>query len=271
MAPTYRIGSSTVPVEAAGTNTRILDPLLLGLLDYFAFWIRLTLNDKLAEMGGPIDSNAITDACPSDHLFTWDHKSTFTRKHTINGVERVPLPGMWAWEESSTSTKEGATLWFGAVQRTIRLHWIFPELQVPGFGGRAGMQRAVGDALLQACDKGLHQDYGYNGDPAGTLILTSLGLHTLSFERGAPGRLEERPTASVVGNGGAPASSGAVQRFFPAYDCTLKVIELIGQRDIVLPDDALIEGRVTINHGEDANDTTLVLERTIPGPDELVP
>ena len=271
MPPTCRIGPSYVPVEAAGANTRILDPLLVGLLDYFSFWIRLTLNDKLAEVQGPIDSNPILDACPAEHCFPWDHKGTFCRQHKVGDEMKVPLPGLWMWEEGATSTKEGATLWYAATQRTIKMSWVFPELQIPGYSGRSGLANAVSNAILKACDEGRHPDYGYGTDPAGTWILGSLNLHALDFVRGAHGALQGIPNSSVAGNGGVRGSDGAIQRFHPAYEATFQVVEKIEQRQFVLPDDVLVEGTVAINHGEDANDTTLVLERTIPGPDELVP
>lgn len=268
---TWQVGAESLPVAAAGDNIAWRDPTLVGLLDYFGFWIKHAIDDRLAELEGPTTSAAITDACPTGHRFPWNHNGSFMRPHkTAAGTMSVPLPGLWAWVVAETESDEGASLLYeGSVQREIKLCYVFPEVQLPdGFNARSGLMSSVARALQLAIQQRRHAVYGYESDANGTSILESLNLLGMRFQRGEPMLLGERPTNA--GGNGKRASEGAVLRFFPAYELTLQVLERIGVRDAVVPGDVMGDCTLDIDHGEDVTDATTVLQRVMLTPPDVI-
>ena len=263
---TSAIGSAVVPVPSDGTNTTVEDRTLLGILDFLGFIIKEALDAKLTEQGGPVASTPLTDACPVDHRFPWDHGGSFMRPHVVDGVlTGVPLPGLWAWEVSSQWSKEGSTLVHDAIEREIKVQYIFPQLSLPdGINARHGLMGIVGKAIARAASRGLHMSYGYNGDGPGTPIWQSLNLLDFQFLRGAQGRLELVPAASTTQ--GRNNASGAVQHFYPAYEATISVIERIEAPQGIPITDETNDATLTIAVGDDVGDTIDVLERVIIAP-----
>lgn len=268
------VGPLLLPIESAGANSPILDPTIAGLLAYFRHWIRESLNAKLAEIQGPDDSTTVEDACPLGNTFPWNHNSSFMRKHVCAddpSTPRVPLPGMWMWSEGEESTKEGATLWYEARVRNMKLHWIFPEVQIPnGFMARSGLAGAVGAAIHKACETWRHPTFTPAGAAAGASILTTLNLLGIEFQRGAEGRMSQAPSNLVGGNKGTSGGEGAVQRFFPTYEASIRVWERVGLWESDPVADALGDSALAINHGDSVADTDEVLQRILIAPDDLL-
>ncbi len=260
----WTIGNQTLPVPTSGANSRFRDPTIVGLLDYFAFWIREAISTKLAEMGGPVNSSPIIDACPSAHCFPWNHNSSFMRPHNVAGVMTVPLPGMWMWWTEATMGKQ-QTLWFDSSQRICTLHYIFPELQIPdGYNARSGLEAVALNAIQLACTEGRHPEYAPPNAAAGAWIPSVYNLIAFEFLKGSIGRLSQKPNNSITGNRGSSNSEGATQRFYPALEATISVQERIGRREPDPINDLLEETTIGLYHGDDADDGILILERIVP-------
>lgn len=260
-----QIGLLTLPIANSGTNTAIEDPTLLGLLDFCGFLIKDALDAKLTEQGGPVTSAAITDACPVAYRFPWDPGDNFMRPHNVGGSMVVPLPGLWAWEESASWSKEGSTLMADAIEREIHILYVFPQLSTPdGIQARHGLMSAIGKSFARAASRGLHRDYAYGDDPPGTPIWRSLNLTDFQFVKGAAGRLAQTPTAASQ-QGGRGGAEGYVHRFFPSYKATFSVVEAITPL-LVSDDNTQTDGTLTLAVDDGTSDPLDVLERTIISP-----
>lgn len=263
---TTGVGPLVLPVPTTGANSDLDDPTLVGLLAYLGFWVRLTLNDKLAEQGGPTVAGAIADACPSSHLFPFDHQGTFVRP--LPGETAAPLPGLWAWDESSESTTEYATLLYEVVKRTITVQYIFPELTSPkGVVGRNGVLAAVMRTFAKAAEWGKHPTFGHDGDVVGTPIQNSCGWRYWQFKSA-----KQTTAASVPGSASSSQSSqraaGAEKRFFPSLLATFEVWEQIGLQEPDAADDA-IDGDLGIQIVDDSiSDDALPLMERVLDPDD---
>lgn len=256
------VGPLMLPVAVAGGDTPLRDQALDGILDYLAHWLKWGLDDKLAEMGGPNVASVVTDACPTGNRFPWDHGGSFMRAHDTGGVLENPLPGLWAWEESSQWSREFSTLTRDAVERTIKVQYIFPALQAPlGIAARSGVIGAVSRLFWKAAYHGRHSTWAYDGNPAGTQLFRALGLLGFTFVRGRPGRIAATPTAGAAGNGRS-RGEGATQRFFPSYEATFSVIEPVGL-NAALDADTITTRTFDIRVGEEEMteaDTLLLLQ-----------
>src|SRR5687768_12807793 len=103
-------GPHLLPLETAGQDSPIHDLTVVGIADFAGFLIKDALDAKLAEMRGPKDSAAITDACPVANRFYWAHNGTFMRVHPQTGSSIAPLPGLWVSRVSSQASAETETL-----------------------------------------------------------------------------------------------------------------------------------------------------------------
>ena len=265
MSDTVEVGLLSLPVAPSGTNTAIEDPTLIGLLDFLGFLIKDALDAKLTEQGGPVTSAAITDACPVGFRFPWDPQDNFMRPHNVGGAMVQPLPGLWAWEEGQLWSKEGSSLMVEAIEREIKVLYVFPQLATPdGMLARHGLMSAIGKTFARAAMIGLHHEYSYNGDPPGTPIWRSLNLVDFQYLKGAAGRLAQTPTAGAQ-QGGRGGAEGYVHRFYPAFTATFSVIEHVQP----VSDDAdtlQTDGTLTLAVDDGTSDPLDVLERTIISP-----
>jgi hypothetical protein len=241
------VGPQSLPIAAGAANGSLDDTTLDGLLSYLGHWLRESLNEKLATQGGPTVSAAITDACPVENLFAWNHRGTFVRRDASGAL---PLPGLWAWEESQEATSEYATLLYEVVRREIRVQYIFPELHLPkGVNARDGLISSVARVFAKAAERGKHSTFGYDDDDIGTPIWESCSWRFWQY-RG--GRFE--PAAMTPGSTQAAASQraqGAEKRFFPSFVATFWIWERIGLQE---PNEAVAdEGTLVIAIAEEGD------------------
>lgn len=249
------VGSMALPLDAGTLNDGIDDPTITGLLAYLAHWIKEALDARLAMLEGPTTAGAITDACPVAHRFAFDHGGSFMRPLPDTGT--APLPGLWAWERSATWRQE--TMYWSAVERTIVVHYIFPELVTPsGPGRRNGLMSAAMRAIATGIERGRHPSFSLDGGPAGVPLFRSLGLQSIDLASATPGRLEVIPGGAATGTG-RTNTSGTVHRFYPTLEVVLTVVERIGANDAEGPDQA--DAAFAFASGDDANDGLDVLER----------
>lgn len=265
----YRVGGSLLPREAEGANSPYRDPVLDGLLSFFAHYVRTAVGAKVSEQQGPTSSARLDDACPEDNLFPFNHQSTFMRPHRRAGLPPEALPGMWLWVEGGEDTQEGATLWSRHVAAwTLRLDYVFPELQVPdGIAGRSGLLGDVGRALHKAAAQKSHPTFTPEGGALGSAVLRPLSLMGIALQRWSVAPLAGKPSTSAVGNGRS-AAEGAAQRFFPAVSATLRAWARVGAWEPSSPEDVLQDSFLTISTGDNTADMVEVLERVIPAPIE---
>lgn len=268
---TAYVGPTLLPVATAGANSAIRPALEVGVLDFVGFLIKEALDDKIAEMGGPKESAALTDACPSAYRFPFDHGGSFMRP--LPGETDPPLPGAWCWVVSTVPTTTGATLTRHCVEHTVRLDYIFPPLQIPGgFNARSGLMRAAGDQLLRYFGEPFrtrHPSYGYGADADGTPLFRSLNCIDISATRITYRPKAIAPTGSSQGNVGRPGNEGHVQRFYPCLELELRVIAPIQQAQPIEPDDVLSDSTVVLNVGETVGDTTEFTDAVLIAPRDL--
>ncbi len=278
---TARVGPQTLPVTTAGQDSALRPPIEVGILDFFGYLTKQALDAKLGEMRGPVTSAAITDALPAGHRFPWNHNGTFMRplpaEVALAASEgrqpQPPLPAGYCWRVSTQPTAMGATLIRRCVEHEIKLHYIFPQLQIPGgFDARSGLMAAVADQASRYFGEAFrtrHPNYGYNGDAAGTPLVRSLNLVDISLVRAQHGGIAVTPTGSAQGTAGRPGNEGHVQRFFPSVEMTLRVIAPIDTAQPVEPDDVLSDSTVDMNVGESVGDTVFSLDAVLIAPRDL--
>lgn len=219
---TTYIGTQAYPLPTGGLDSPLRSPLVDGLLGYFGHWISTALSPKLAEMRGPVSSEAVTDACPAENRFPWNHNGTFMRQ--VGTPLRTPLPALYIWLVSTGTSPYYTTLWYNTQRKRLTLQWIFHELSVPdGYAARSGLTEAVADAVWQGVDKGRHPNY-LGGQP----IHEILNISGIELDSGQWGNLSQRPTDSAAGRAGAAGSEGAKQKFFPTYIAQLSVFAKTG-------------------------------------------
>lgn len=264
---TTGVGPLVLPVPTTGADSTLDDTTLVGLLDYLGFWLRLTLDAKLAEQGGPTTAGAVSSACPAEHLFPWDHQGTFVRP--LPGGGAVPLPGLWAWDESSEDTTEFATLLYDVIKRTITVQYIFPELTSPkGVVGRNGILAAVMRTFAKAAEWGKHPTYGFDGDAVGTPLQASCGWRTWRFKSAKQTMAATLPnTASSAQS--AQRAAGAEKRFYPSLLATFEVWERVGLQEADAADD-MVPGDLAIQIVDDSisDDALTLMERTLDTDDD---
>lgn len=264
---TALVGAQLMPVPTGGTNSAISDPTIDGLLAFLGFLISDALTPKLAEMGGPISSTPIADACPAANRFPWDHGGSFPLP--IAGQTLASLPGLWCWEIKSNVVEQ--TLYYDVAQRDIALQYIFPILTRPnGIRARHGIWSVVEKCFQRAVSFGNHPNFAYGNDPngvpypLGTMLYTSLGLTEWTMVSGTPGFLEQVPAASKAR--GSSAADGAKQSAYPAYQVVYRVSEII-QWPQATQADLTGDSTLTIALGDDPTQPLDIMQRIITGPD----
>lgn len=255
MADTNTVGSLTLPVDAGSLNEALDDPTLLGLLAFCGHWIKASLDAKLANQEGPTTAGAEVDACPANHRFPWDHGGAFMRP--VPPETTPPLPGLWAWERDATMREE--TLVWSALERTIVVHYIFPEVVSPsGMGLRNGLMAAVTKTLAKAAERGRDALFSYGASGDGVPLFRALNVQSVELVSARQGRMEVIPGGAATGTG-RTNTAGTVHRFYPSVEAVFRVVERIGPDDALAIDQA--DASFTIASGDAPNDGLDVLER----------
>jgi hypothetical protein len=271
---TSYVGPHLLPIPTAGNNSPIVDPIAAGLLDFFGYITKAAADSKLAEMGGPSSSAAITDALPAANRFGWNHNGSFMRPHPSSSTTVAPLPGAWCWCASTVPNRELSTLVRDALEHEYHIQYIYPQVQIPdGYEARSGLMRAIADQAARYFGprRTRHPSYGYGADADGTPLFRSLNLLLIEFVRATPGQmLAQTPTNSAQGSMGRSGSEGHVQRFFPAVEIVLKVVAPVDNRQPIEPDDILNDTTVDISVGDNtASDAVPFVDAVLIAPRDL--
>ncbi len=258
---TSSIGPLVLPVPAGEANARIADPVIDGLLDFYAFFIKANLDDKLATL-----TRTSADAVPVDNRYAFDPTSPRAPRVEI----KIPALFMW-WE--GTSTMVPYTTVYSLRRRELGIMYVFNELSTTAqLGTCDGLLAAVDGAIRMATDRKRHPLYGYNGDAVGTSIRRSLGgLDVFQFEcsRTTVGRFGLDASSSSGRASKRSAGNADSGRDYPTLLGQIVVHERINLDTQLDPDDVFGDIYVTIDTDEagDENNVTEYLTGIVPGPD----
>lgn len=243
---TASLGALDLPVAAGASLSAIDDPVVSLLSDYLAWWIKASLDAKLA-----VQTPTSADACPTANRFLYDPAEYWVRN---------PTPALYVWSERGQRSQ--ATQVYSVRTRPIRVMYVFQEMVLPGgITARRGLIPAVEAAIIEACERKGHASYSYGGGVAGRPVMhyvASPGQWTFDYAEGQHGFVwpigEER---------------GQVQRAFPALQATISVVEKVGQVQLADPGDTRGDVAVTIRTNEDGDTTNMLdfMTRYLPADD----
>jgi hypothetical protein len=207
------VGSLSLPLDAGTADTAFDDPLLAGLLDYFAHWLNYDLNPRLANLSGRTD-----EAVPAANRYAYDPGRTFNRKS---------IPALYMWREKATRHAWSTVV--DELRSTVRCFYIFEELDKPeGLRDMNGLFGVVASTLSRATRIERHATWAYGAFPANTDITRVLGidgwdlLGDIDFIEAIPEPGSKPVTAQRNATG-----DGAQQHFFPIISATWTVREFI--------------------------------------------
>lgn len=252
---TSLIGSNTLPVPAGTLDSDLSDLTEDGLLDYLAFWIKNTLDTKLANMTA---DPTVTDSVPTANRFTYN---------PLDGQiwVRNSTPALYVWWDGEAKDVQ-ATLSYRHVVRTLKAFYVFNELDFPGERSyHCGLSGLVALSFFKAAERGRHPSYGHGSDAAGTPIAKSLNWVQWWCTGATDGTQWMVPGGSNAG--GIGIGEGAEQRGFPFTVGTFEIVERIDQDQLVFPDDVLGDADIAIDTGDTVQDTFTILNRIAPPPD----
>ncbi len=242
------VGAHDLPLVAGDADTQVNDPLVIGLLSYFAHWLNADLNTRLANIAG--QPNA---AVPSGNAVACDPGRGHARRNP---------PALYMWRESIV-TRPYTQLVDERVTQ-LRALYIFAEQLIPS-ETMNGLYSLVDATLGRATKLGFHETFSYGTMPVGETIANRLGIEGWQYDGSSFGHVQlepgQRPLSASRNSGG----DGAVQRGYPAVQARWTVRELIGQAGA----DALTRDiRATVKHdGSDALWTDRVVDAPSPTPD----
>ncbi len=245
---TADFGPIAIPVPTAGQDSDLEDKTLTGVLDFIGFVIKDGLDGKLGEQRGPVDSNAVSDACPVANRFPWDLGDSFVQK---------PRPSLSAWETSSGPDDGMSTLLYAAYRRDITVRYIFHPVSNPnGMQNRHGLIPIVTKIMARAAERGSHLSYGYNGDPNCTPIHQSLNWLKWRFIGATGGFLNATPGGAANTQVGRNVSYES--KVYPFADVQLRVWERM--EPLQPSGDVMQDGTIDLKHAEDLPGISRVLE-----------
>lgn len=214
---TDKVADQPIEVEAGASLTAINDKVLLGLMDYFAFWIKRALDAKLR-----VQTPTSPDACPVGNRFPWDPSTYFVQNK---------FPALYCW--SGPSKSQQFTIYKWARIREINLMLVFDEIVGPsGITVRHGLIPAAEAAVMTANYRGNHPEYSYDGDDLGTPIWQTLDLLAFKFISSEEGHMSPVPEIDARSNQG----SGFTVRYYPALICKFEVTEEL-EEHLITPSD----------------------------------
>lgn len=243
-------GGQSFPLAAGAAGSALSDPVALGLIDYFAHWLNVSLNTKLAAMVG---QPAVAVPAGADNRFSYNPEGFWVRNQA---------PAMYVWWKNTTM-RPWSTVKDQSVS-TYGFFYVFTRQEAPGGSEHvAGLLATVRRVLQTANDRGRHPTYG---TPAGTPLFLLLGVAGWSFTRLTAGAMSPIPqTSSNVGGAG----EGGVVDYYPAIEGDIEVLEVVGQPIPRVPEDVLVDSTFSIrtNESGDTTDVVEILDRVLTGPD----
>jgi hypothetical protein len=245
------VGGLYVPLKAEGYPSPVLDPTVVGLAKFLAFWIRYGLSTKLQE-----PNENIADPLPAENVFPYDPKDNWVRKST---------PALYLWWSGESEPVE-LTIVRTLRRRTLRLFYVAGEQSVTPNGGRvySGLPAAVDAILLKASFSGYHPDYAPDGFPRGTAIHEALRLLSWKYGKGKADFAQAVPNVSPVPGG--PGGGHGVRGFPVLFGNVVINEEIDGEVPEIAAGPQDIPLAVRINDPTDTEDPLSFLDRTLESP-----
>jgi hypothetical protein len=130
-----------------------------------------------------------------------------------------------------------------------------------GWNNRHGLIPAVSRIMFKAAERQRHPDYGYGGDPDGTLLKDSIDVYAFDIVEGAEGVLHPVPKSAD-----GTATRGQVVRGYPTYSALFHVWEEIQPYQYDADTDTLADGNLNIEVDDNETGTWLdFMDRELPG------
>jgi len=248
---TSPVGALTLPVPVGAANSKLSDPFVDGLLDYLAFFIKNSLDAKLATLIG-----TPADAVPTTNRFTYDPDEPQGQ------FVKLPTPALFVWWTGESEVRS-LSMHFDFLIRQIHALYVFEELpREVEMAKRAGLLHAVNATFAKAAERQRHPSYGYNSFPVGTPLFGSLGVDpdTVAFRY-----LGGKPERFGIDNDkrGRRDQAG---RTYPAIRGRFEVHERVEQ-DTMEVGDALGDVELTINATGGEAPPAEHMVRYLPAPD----
>lgn len=243
---TSHVGALDLPITAGPTGSRLADPAVRGLADFFCFSLRQDLNAKLTALLG-----MSADACPTANVYWWDPDTHFVWES---------LPALYLWWPG-TSRVFQKTMVYADRERELSGMYVFEETLAPaGLRARSGLLAAVDASLSKASQRGRYASHtpAIAGAYAGQSVAKALGLVSWEYLGGQQGKMIAQMPESSANPGGA--AEGHRKRGYPALSFRVLVNERIGadETDSTMSD---ADATFTIRHADDPQDPIDVLER----------
>jgi hypothetical protein len=246
---TSNVGGLVLPLDTTSAEHSVLDPVVVGLADYFAFWIRHELNTKLAQLRPGTGDGAIPDPLPSANVFYVDPQA-----HWVRDPLKIPALYVWWPRDGRSKVGEYSTV-YDKRERDLRLMYVAGrETRPKGALGFSGLPAVVDAILTKASARGRHPEYGYNGDAFGTPIHRSLapaGALGWEYTGGYPDFYAVVPNVPKGATGGN--ASGYEVTGFPVLLGTVHVVEKVLHDDLTYLD-RTPDIVMTVTTGPDTND-----------------
>lgn len=248
------VGGLSIPVPAGVANAALQDPPVAVLLDYFGYWLRESLNAKLANIGAPVNGDdSYTDACPTANRFPYNPEVLWTHN---------PRPALYIWWDGRSQTAPH-TILCAKQMRELHLLWIYGGMKSPS-GQRVfgGLPAAVSAVLHKAADRGAHPSFGN-----GAAVYKAMGVIKWTLVDTQVGAMSRVPTADTRPGG---TGDGTIADFFPAVRGRIAIEELIGADTMTSSDAHTADDLITIQTNEegDAQDLYDYAEAYVENPPE---
>lgn len=226
------VGGVDYPLAAGTADTAIVDPLVDGLLAYFAHWLNEDLNTKLANIAGITD-----EAVPTGSTYGIDPKAGFVRND---------FPALYMWR-SQMRTSPG-TLLLDWNRDQLTALYVFSQRELPhGQLGLRGLGTAVRDIFARATQTRSHRTFQPAGWPTGTDIMTAYDLLSIQFDGAEWGHIFETPGQRSAMQARPSGGDGKRQRAFPSVQAKWTVTQEIQTGyTLVDPDDVTRESLVEL-------------------------
>ena len=250
------VGALQLPVASATAGTALPDPVLDGLIDFAAWYIKNALDTRLATVK---PAGLITDACPTTNRYAFNPTDP-------EGVEiRLFLPAMFMWWTGKSKLVDFTTMHSFRV-RTVGLLYVYEELpNITSKVERVAWGNVVDAALWKMSYRTRHASYTPSGGAPGMPLsqaLADLGVIDWKFLGSEHGRfgIGEGPSA-------AKRSKKTSGRDHPAVKGDFEVWERIEAETNVDPDDVLADGLMTFNVNGEGDGAVELMQRVFDAPD----